>query len=207
MSSSSLQKRATESQNGGTACTNACVSAASSCATTSLLVVPTRRPPQSAPTDDQHVPSAISSQSDLGPLTLAETFQATFVRIMQLGVWRGLLGSLAVFWILISATIGCILSIGLWLRRKENDLQERDRRWELAEAREAGLRERRRRRRRVRWLDEVEGGQELELEKMVVEERCEILKMDDDSNNDGGLVVKRGDGERVCEECLVAKID
>jgi hypothetical protein len=82
---------------------------------------------------------------------------------MRLGFWKGLLGSLAVFWMLLGATIGCILSIGLWLRSKENDLREHDRRWAVAQAVEARLRARRRSGgRRVRWLDEVEGGHELE---------------------------------------------
>ena len=203
---------------------NACASAEPSCATISLLlpVVPSRpRPQQSAPVDDDnddddddhhhhhhHVLSATSSPSDLGQLALAETFQATVGRLVQVEFWLGLLGSLAAFWMLVGATVDCILSIELWLRRKENDLRERGRRrWELARAREARFRKRWRRSgggggrgrgRRVRWLDEVEAGQELELEKMVVVEvRCEDFKVGDD---DGGLVVEKGAGWREGEQ-------
>jgi hypothetical protein len=156
-------------------------------------------PPQQSVADHHHILSPTSSQSDLGPLALAEAFQATFVRIMLLGFWKGLLGSLAVLWMVLGATTGCILSIGLWLRRKENDLRERDRRWEVAQAREAGFQARQRSSgRRVRWLDEVEGRHELEK---TMDVRCEVLKVDD------GLAVDMGDLGMVCQECLMAKID
>ena len=100
---------------------------------------------------------------------------------------------------LVGATIGCIVSIGLWLRRKECGLQERDRRWEIVQASEAGFRARRRGSgRRVRWLDEVEGRHELEK---TVDMRCEVLKVDE------GLAVETEGVGRVCGDCLLARVD
>lgn len=143
---------------GVEACRSACVSTDESCEATTILPTITK-----SAGGDHHILSLISSQSDLGPLALAETFQATLVYIMRLGFWKGLMGSLAVFLILASATIGSILSTGLWLRRKEDHLRKRAGRRESAQAREFGFPTRRRSSgKRVRWLDEVEGGHELE---------------------------------------------
>jgi hypothetical protein len=112
------------------------------------------------------------------------------VYIIRLGFWKGLMGSLAVFLILVGATIGCILSIGLWLRRKEDHLRER------ARAREFGFPARRRSSgRRVRWLDEVKGGHEL---KETMDVRC------DDSRFDVGLVIEKRGVCRGCDESLTS---
>ena len=139
-------------------------------------------PPESSSTsyaeavvDDNHNVLPPPTSSDLGPLALAETLQATLVRIMQLGFWRGLVGSLAVFWMLAMATVGCIVGIGVWARRKE-ERREGDGRRRRRRRRRRVVEDRRGRRRRVRWLDEVEvEGQgdreverEVELEKMGV---------------------------------------
>jgi hypothetical protein len=98
-----------------------------------------------------------------------------------------------------SATIGCILSIGLWLRRKEDHLREHDRRRESAQARDPGFPARRRNSgRRVRWLDEVEGGHELEK---AMDMGCDDLKLD------ASLPIEKRGVCRACEECLVSKID
>jgi hypothetical protein len=118
---------------------------------------------------------------------------------MRLGFWKRLMGSLAVFWILVGATIACILIIGLWLRRKEDHLRERDRRRESAQRRDFGFPARRRSsRRRVRWLDEVEGGHELEK---TMDIRCDDLKLD------ASLPIEMRSVCRECEECLISKID
>jgi hypothetical protein len=63
--------------------------------------------------------------------------------------------------------IGCILSpvliLRLWLRIRESSLRESGKRREAVQAMEAGFRARQRSGgRRVRWLDEVEEGYELE---------------------------------------------
>ena len=143
---------------GVEACRSACASAKESCEITTILLAITK-----SAGGDHHILSLTSSQSDLGPLALAEIFQATLVYIMRLGFWKGLIGSLAVLLILVSATIGCILSIGRWLRRKEDHLRGRARRRGSARAGEFGFPTRRRSSgKRVRWLDEVEGGYELE---------------------------------------------
>jgi hypothetical protein len=140
------------------ACRSACASADESCEVTTVLPAITK-----SARVDHHTLSLTSSQSNLGPLALAETFQVTLVYIMQLGFWKGLIGGLAVFLILVSATIGCILSIGLWLRRKEDHPRKRTRRRESAQAREFRFPTKRQSsRKRVRWLDKVEGGHELE---------------------------------------------
>jgi hypothetical protein len=150
----SLRKAAVEVE----ACRSACASVDESCEVTTILPAMTK-----STGDDYHILSSTSSQSDLGPLALAEAFQATLVYIMRLRFWKGFMGILAVFLILVSATIGCILSIGLWLRRKEDHLRKCARRRKSAQAREFGLPTRRRSSgKRVRWLDEVEGGYELE---------------------------------------------
>jgi hypothetical protein len=176
------------------ACRSACESVDKSCEIITVLPAITK-----SAVGDHHILSPTSSESDLGPLTLAETFQATLVHIMRLGFWKGLMGSLAVFWILIGATIGCILSIGLWLRRREDHLREHDRRRESAQARDFGFPARRRSSgRRVRWLDEVEGGHELE-------ETMDIRR--DDLRLDASLPIEKRGVCRACEECLISKID
>ena len=58
------------------------------------------------------------STASLGPLALAESFQATLTRILDLGFWRGLCGSLAVLWMLLGAAVGTVLSIGLYVRQR-----------------------------------------------------------------------------------------
>jgi hypothetical protein len=176
------------------ACGSACESADKSCEIITVLPAITK-----SAVGDHHILSPTSSESDLGPLALAETFQATLVHIMRLGFWKGLMGSLAVFWILIGATIGCILSIGLWLRRREDHLREHDRRRESAQARDFGFPARRRSSgRRVRWLDEVEGGHELE-------KTMDIRR--DDLRLDASLPIEKRGVCRACEECLISKID
>lgn len=176
------------------ACGSACESADKSCEIITVLPAITK-----SAVGDHHILSPTSSEPDLGPLALTETFQATLVHIMRLGFWKGLMGGLAVFWILAGATIGCILSIRLWLRRKEGHLRERDRRRESAQTRGFGFPARRRSsRRRVRWLDEVEGGHELE-ETMDI--RCDDLRLD------ASLPIETRSVCRACEECLISKID
>jgi len=176
------------------ACGRACESADNSCEIITVLPAITR-----SAVGDRHILSPTSSESDLGPLALAETFQATLVHIMRLGFWKGLMGSLAVFWILAGATVGCILSIGLWLRRKEDHLRERDRRRESAQTRDFGFPARRRSSgRRVRWLDEVEGGHELEK---TTDIRRSDLRLD------VSLPVETRGVCGACEECLTSKID
>jgi hypothetical protein len=176
------------------ACRSACESADKSCEIITVLPAITK-----PAVGDHHILSPTSSESDLGPLALAKTFQATLVHVMRLGFWKGLMGSLVVFWILVGAIIGCILSIRLRLRRKEGHLRERDRRHELAQAREFGLPARRRSSgRRVRWLDEVGGGHELEK---TIDIRCDDLRLD------ASLPIEKRGVCRACEECLISKID
>lgn len=176
---------------GVEACRSACASADESCEVITILPTITK-----SAGGDHHI---LSSQSDLGPLALAETFQATLVYIMRLGFWKGLMGSLVVFLILVGVTIGCILSIGLWPRRKEDHLQERARRRESAQVREFGFPTRRRSSgRRVRWLDEVEGGHELEE---TMDMRCDDLRLD------SGLAIEKRGVCRGCDESFASKID
>jgi hypothetical protein len=176
---------------GVEACRSACASVDESCEVITLLPAITK-----SVRGDHHILSSMSSESDLGPLALAETFQATLVNIMRLGFWKRLMGSLVVFLILVGATIGCILSIGLWLRRKEDHLRDRARRCESAQARESGFPARRRGSgRRVRWLDEVEGGHELEK---TMDIRC------DDSRLDVDLAIEKRGACRGCYESLTS---
>jgi hypothetical protein len=175
-------------------CRSACESTDKSCEIITVLPAITK-----PATGNHHMLSLTPSESDLGQLALAETFQATLVHIMQLGFWKGLMSSLVVFWILVGAAIGCILSIGLWLRRKEGHLRERDRRRESAQAREFGFPARRRSSgRRVRWLDEVGGRHELEK---TMDIRHGDLRLD------ASLPIEKRGVCRACEECLIPKID
>ena len=176
---------------GVEACRSACASAGESCESITILPAITK-----SVGGDHHILSSASSESDLGPLALAETFQATLVHIMRLGFWKGLMGSLVVFLILVGVTIGCILSIGLWLRRKEDHLRDRARRRESVQVGEFGFPARRRSSgRRVRWLDEVEGGHELEK---MTDIRCDDLRLDASL----AIGVCRG-----CDESLTSKVD
>jgi hypothetical protein len=175
-----------EASVGVGACRSACETADKLCEIITVLPAITK-----PAVGDHRILSRTPSESDLGPLALAETCQATLAHIMRLG--------LVVLWILVGATIGCILSIGLWLRLKEGHLRERDRRRESAQAREFGLPARRRSSgRRVRWLDEVEGGHELEK---AMDMGCNDLKLD------ASLPIEKRGVCRACEECLVSKID
>lgn len=66
---------------------------------------------------------------------------------------------------------GCILSIGIWIGRRESEIRERNRRREVVgKARTDRFGERR----RIRWLDEIEGGRE--LEKLMDDAQvCEVV--------------------------------
>lgn len=113
---------------------------------------------------------------------------------MQLGFWKGLLGSLAVFWMLFGATVGCVLGIGLWLRRKEYEASER-RRQVSAKAQEVG---RRSSGRRMRWLDQVEVGVEFEKRGGVT---CDLLTVY------GRVEDVEIDLGNVCRECLLSNVE
>jgi hypothetical protein len=176
---------------GPEACRRACASADESCEAIVILPAITK-----SARDDHHILSSTSSESDLGPLALAEAFQATLVHIVRLGFWKGFMVSLVVFLILLGATIGGILSIGLWLRRRERHLRERTRRREFAHAREFEFRARRRSGGgRVRWLDEVEGGSKLEK---TMDIRC------GDSRLDVALAIETHGVCRGCDESLAS---
>jgi hypothetical protein len=103
-------------------------------------------------------------------MALAEAFQATFFRILELGFSRGLLGSLAVVWILGGMVLGMVLGVAVWLRRRDEAMggRKKNRERRRKERREkAGSARGRGEGRRVRWVDGIdeqvaEGGKEME---------------------------------------------
>ena len=163
-----------------------------------------------------------STRTSLGPLALAETFQATLARILDLGFWRGLCGSLAVLWMLLGAAVGTVLSIGLYVRQRGGGRRRQDterERWEGQRKRMfgftaaaavgytrgrsaspgkgggAGAR-------RVRWVDQEMGGEKggrgLDLGDLDVLDAC-------GRKVSAGRTVPRL-GEHCCA-CLAAKVD
>jgi hypothetical protein len=123
------------------------------------------------PTCVAHSLTSSSAYADFGPMALTEAFQATFFRILELGFWRGLLGSVAVVWILGGMALGMVMGVAVWLRRREEAMggRKKDRERRRKERRDkVGSERGRGAGRRVRWLDEIdewevaEGGKEME---------------------------------------------
>lgn len=65
---------------------------------------------------------------EIGPLALPEMLQATLLRIHELGFFKGILGSLVIFWLLIGLGVLILAFVGRYVRHREIHLQDKDRR-------------------------------------------------------------------------------